>query len=217
MKYKTVLFDLDGTLLNTLQDLCNSVNFALKCLGFPKRSLDEIRAFVGNGVVNLISLAVPENTSEALKSECLSLFRTHYNANMDKETSPYPGILPLLERLKDLDMRIAVISNKYDAAVKALCKKYFGDLIVFAYGASNERRNKPAPDIVFKALEDLDSNAQNALYIGDSDVDITCAANAGVDSVGVTWGFRDAELLKKAGANYIIDTPSELLKLLNLI
>ncbi|NLG52770.1 MAG: HAD family hydrolase [Clostridiales bacterium] len=216
MEYNTVLFDLDGTLLNTLYDLHDSINFALRTLGLPERTRDEVRMFVGNGVANLIDLAVPDNTAGEIKSNCLSLFREHYNANMANKTRPYDGISDLLSALRGHGIRMAVISNKYDSAVKELCGKYFGNLIELAFGAAEDIRKKPAPDIVNKALDALGSEKSRTLYAGDSDVDIKCALNAGVTPVGVSWGFRDVSLLEESGADYIINNPAELLDILEL-
>ena len=149
MTYDTIIFDLDGTLLNTLPDLADSVNFALEQSGFPPRSEDEVKSFVGNGIKLLIDLAVPAGTSDDLAKICLNAFREHYSANMENKTCPYDGIMELLAALKKRNFKMAVVSNKFDLAVKALCKSLFGDYIMVAVGDRDGFRKKPAPDSVF--------------------------------------------------------------------
>lgn len=212
----TVLFDLDGTLLNSLDDLADSVNYALHECGFPARSLEEIRSFVGNGVTLLIARAVPAETSDEAAQHCLQIMKDRYQQNMYNKTCPYDGIITLLTSLKNHGIQLAVISNKFDSAVKELCARWFADWIELAVGESESVAKKPSPTGVLIALKELNSHPQNALYIGDSEVDIATAQNAGVRSVGVTWGFRNRDVLKTAGADFIIDTPAELLDLLNI-
>lgn len=213
MRFNTVIFDLDGTLLNTLDDLADSVNYVLKAHGFPAHSRDEVRHFVGNGVPLLIERAVPAGTSREIYEQCLAEFKSHYEQNMCNKTGPYTGIPELLAALQDRGVGMAIVSNKFDAAVKELCHRYYGDFIHVAIGERADVRKKPAPDSVFTALRELGSGAEGALYMGDSDVDIQTARNAGLKSVGVTWGFRDRSLLEQEGANYIIDYPAQLLKI----
>ncbi|QHQ62166.1 HAD-IIIA family hydrolase [Anaerocolumna sedimenticola] len=212
MKYTTVIFDLDGTLLNTLEDLTDSVNYALGKFGYPLRTIDEIRQFVGNGVKVLINLAVPNKTSAEDTDKCLKLYRKHYSENMQNKTRPYDGITEMLKSLKEKGIKLAVVSNKYDTAVKALCNDYYKEYIEVAIGESPDVAKKPAPDSVFAALKELGSEKEDALYVGDSDVDVHTAHNAGIKCVGVTWGFRNREILKREGADYIIDKPEELLQ-----
>lgn len=214
MLYTTVIFDLDGTLLNTLHDLGDSVNFALKALGFPQRSYEEVRQFVGNGVKKLIDRAVPEGTDEQTASQCLMTFRQHYSQNMENKTAPYDGIIDLLKALKSYGINTAVVSNKFDAAVKRLCDKYFGELIDVAVGECETIKRKPSPDAVNLIIADFGCDKQKTIYVGDSDVDIITAHNAEIKCIGVTWGFRDASLLIDTGADYIADTHD---KLLNII
>ncbi len=214
-KYDTIIFDLDGTLLDTLEDLTDSVNFALELHGYPKRSIEEIRTFVGNGVGRLIELAVPGGMDDPFYSDCLEVFRTHYSKNMQNKTAPYKGIIELLKHLKEENYKLAVVSNKFDKAVKGLVREFFGDYIQVAIGESTHISRKPAPDTVFKALEELNASLDKAVYVGDSDVDVKTANNAGIKCVGVTWGFRDREVLEKEGADYIIDLPMELLEIIN--
>lgn len=213
MNFKTVIFDLDGTLLNTLDDLANSANFALSEFNFPQRTRDEVRQFVGNGVRLLIERAVPVGTTEHTVDECLEIFRDHYENHKNDNTKPYDGILHTLSKLKEAGVKMAVVSNKYDLAVKELCAPFFSSVIDVAIGERENVRRKPAPDSVFEALKTLGANKESAIYVGDSDVDVQTAANAGIPCIGVTWGFRDREVLENAGAQYIIDKPEEILDL----
>ena len=208
--YDTVIFDLDGTLLNTLDDLTDSVNSALKRHGFPGRTIDEVRRFVGNGVERLMALSVPEGTEEAIYRDCLADFKKHYSGNMRSKTAPYDGIMALLKQLKEAQYKVAVVSNKFDAAVKELCRDYFGAYIDAAIGESPDTARKPAPDIVGKALLELGSAPSAAVYVGDSEVDAETAKNAGLLFIGVTWGFRSREVLERQGVSWIIDRPEEL-------
>lgn len=211
IKYNTFLFDMDGTLLNTLEDLTDSVNYALETCGYPKRTMDEVRSFLGNGVKVLISKSVPANTSDTDMMHCLAIYQKHYSENMESKTRPYDGINELLQVLKEKGIKLAIVSNKFDSAVKALCREYFQGYIDIAIGESENVARKPAPDGVFTALNQLSSKKEEALYVGDSEVDVKTAHNAGLKCVGVTWGFRDREILKAEGADFIIDNPLELL------
>ena len=213
----TVIFDLDGTLLNTLEDLKDSTNYALNQYGYPARTIDEVREFVGNGVRKLIERAIPQGNDNPDCEDCLNVFKKHYAQNMYNKTGPYEGIIEMLRQLKENGIKIAVVSNKFDLAVKELCKKYFGELIEIAIGESENVRKKPAPDSVLKAIKELNSEIKNCIYSGDSDVDVQTAQNTGIECIGVTWGFRDRSLLEKEGAQYIIDTPDEFIKIINKI
>lgn len=213
-KYDTVIFDLDGTLLDTLEDLAASANFVLTGYGFPARKIEEIRSFVGNGVARLIELAIPDGTNNPQYEQCLADFRHHYAKNMRNKTNPYPGILELLKRLARKNYKLAIVSNKFDMAVKELNRVYFGEYINVAIGESKGVSKKPAPDTVLKALEELGSDVTKAVYIGDSEVDVKTAQNAGILCIGVTWGFRNREVLTREGANYIIDRPEEVLEII---
>ena len=213
-KYDTVIFDLDGTLLNTLEDLTDSVNFALSLYGFPCRKTADIRSFVGNGVGRLMELSIPDGTDNPQFEKCLADFRHHYSKNMQNKTGAYNGIMQLLSQLSKENYKIAIVSNKFDAAVKELNKVYFEKYIKVAIGESENVSKKPAPDTVFKALEKLGSTADKSVYVGDSEVDVETADNSGLVCIGVTWGFRDREVLKEKGADYIIDKPEELLKII---
>lgn len=217
---KAIIFDLDGTLLNTLEDLWISTNFALKQFNYPERTIEEVRTFIGNGVRKLIERAVPENCENI--EECLAVFKKHYAENMYNHTAPFNGIEEILKELHKQEVKTAVVSNKFDPAVKKLCKKYFGDLIDIAIGQFDDVPPKPAPNGVLKALKELNISAPTlthkggkscsyALYVGDSDVDVQTAKNANLPCIGVTWGFRDRENLK--GADFIIDKPCDIINI----
>lgn len=210
---KAVIFDLDGTLLNTLDDLADSVNRTLQKFGFKTRTIDEIRNFVGNGVGLLIKRSMPEKAEEHF-GKCLEMFKADYSENMRTKTAPYEGIIDLLKELRKKNLKIAVVSNKFDGAVKELCEFYFKDLIDKPVGESEKVRKKPAPDSVLNVLDYFGITNNEAIYIGDSDVDMDTAKNAKVKSVGVTWGFRTEDLLKKHGADYIVGKPFEILDLI---
>lgn len=216
-KYDTVIFDLDGTLLNTVEDLADSVNFALTLHGFPCRKLAEVRSFVGNGIARLMELSIPDGINNSQYEKCLADFRHHYSMNMQNKTEAYRGIMELLGQLSKENYKIAIVSNKFDKAVKELSQVYFGEFIKVAIGESENVAKKPAPDTVFKALEELDATANKAVYVGDSEVDVKTAKNSGVICIGVTWGFRDREVLEEKGADYIIDNPLELLEIIDSI
>lgn len=214
MNYNTLIFDLDGTLLDTLDDLANSVNYALEKLNFPRRSKDEIRSFVGNGIEKLIELSVPEKASYDQFAKCLLLFKKHYSENMKEETKPYDGIIELLNYLKKNNYNMAIVSNKFQEGVTDLNNHYFSQYIDVAIGKSPKMRKKPYPDTVLSAIDELGASKENCLYIGDSEVDILTAKNANIKCVSVTWGFRDEDLLKEFGANYIINSPQDLVSIL---
>lgn len=211
MRYDAVVFDLDGTLLDTLEDLRSSVNHALRLHGFPERSLEEIRCFVGNGVRNLMRLAVPGGEEEPAFEAVFADFKAHYADHWCEVTRPYDGIAELVEELACRNVALAVVSNKSDAEVKKLCEVFFGGRMASALGERPGVARKPAPDSVFHTLEALGVPAERAMYVGDTEVDIRTARNAGVDCVAVSWGFRSRKELREAGAVEIIDRPSELL------
>lgn len=214
MRYDTVLFDLDGTLLNTLDDLADSVNDVLLSEGYQKRTLEEIRMFIGNGAKKLMERALPQGTPETEILRCLALFRSVYQKNMRNKTRPYDEIPALLERLKGMGIKIGVVSNKPDEAVKEVCGFYFREDVNAAIGDNMNRKKKPAPDNVYEVLKQLGSRKEKTLYVGDSDVDVVTARNAGLDCVGVAWGYRSREILAEAGADHIIDEPQQLLELI---
>ena len=209
-KYKTYIFDLDGTLLSTLADLAASTNYALRTHHMPERSLDEVRRFVGNGVKKLMERAIPDGLNNPLFEETFATFRQHYMQHNLDTTQPYPGIMQLLEQLKGEDKNIAVVSNKFYAATRELCRHFFGDLVPVAIGEREDIRKKPAPDTVIEALRELGVDKEGAVYIGDSDVDIMTAKNSGMPCVSVLWGFRDKEFLLEHGATTLILKPEEM-------
>lgn len=212
----TVIFDLDGTLLYSLEDLKNSTNYALTQFKYPTKELKEIRSFVGNGVAVLIEKSIPNGLQNPDYEKCLDIFKQHYSAHMLENTVPYDGIIDLLKILRLKHVKTAIVSNKFDKAVKDLCKLYFKDLINVAIGESETTRKKPHPDGVIKAMKELNSNIENTVYVGDSNVDVETAHNSGIKCVGVTWGYRDINNLKTAKADYIINSPEEILNILNL-
>ncbi len=214
MKYDTIIFDLDGTLLNTLDDLKDSLNFALANHGYEPRSLEEVRSFVGNGVEKLVQRSLPMDISDEEIKTCLDTFKNHYSTNMRNRTRPYDGIMELLLDLNRYNYKLAIVSNKFDIAVKELAKEYFGELINVAIGESATVKSKPAPDSVFAAIKELGSDIGKVIFVGDSDTDVQTAKNAGVPCIGVTWGFRTREVLRNEGADFLIDTPKELLTLI---
>ncbi len=209
--FDTVIFDMDGTTLDTLEDLTDSVNYALARHGCPLRSQAEVRTFVGNGAARLMELSVPLGRANPIFESCFLDFGTHYSLNARNKTEPYKGITELMEALYRKAYKLAIVSNKPDAAVRALAEAYFRPYIKVAVGERPDVRKKPAPDSVLAALEELGSSREKAVYVGDSEVDVQTARNAGLVCVGVSWGFRDKELLASEGADYIIDCPAELL------
>lgn len=210
---KAVIFDLDGTLLNTLQDLCNSTNAALAQFGYPPRTLDEVRRFVGNGVKLLMlrALGIESPQECADFDEIFAAFRAHYALHSNDCTRAYPGVPELLGKLKAAGVQMAIVSNKLDAAVKQLNQIYFKDYISVAIGENEAAgvKKKPAPDTVYAALRELGVSAEDAVYVGDSEVDIATAKNAGLPCLSVTWGFRDRKWLLEHGAERLFDTPQE--------
>ena len=209
-KYKTYIFDLDGTLLSTLADLATSTNYALRTHHMPERSLDEVRRFVGNGVKKLMERAIPDGLNNPLFEDTFATFRQHYMQHNLDTTQPYPGIMQLLEQLKAEGKNIAVVSNKFYAATRELCRHFFGDLVPVAIGEREDIRKKPAPDTVIEALRELGVDKEGAVYIGDSDVDIMTAKNSGMPCVSVLWGFRDKEFLLEHGATTLISQPEDM-------
>ena len=202
-----ILFDLDGTLLDTLDDLADAVNVTLSHFGCPVRTREEVRQFVGNGAERLIRLALPGKADDPDALEVLGFFKTYYAAHSQIKTRPYDGILEALAEVKK-EFLVAIVSNKPDNAVKILCSQYFTD--VYALGESSDCPRKPAPDMVHKAMAAIGADA--CIYVGDSEVDVKTAKNAGVPCLSVLWGFRDQEILVKAGAEHFCANPRDLLK-----
>ena len=214
MRYKAVVFDLDGTLLYTLEDLYLATNFALAAYGMPPRTRNEVRRFVGNGYRNLVRLAVPEGTPDDVQEQVLVAFNTYYLAHDEDNTGPYPGINDLLPMLRLAGLQLAVVSNKGDAAVHDLMDKCFPGAFVAVAGERENVRRKPAPDTVLAVMNQMGVTADEIVYVGDSEVDVATAANVGCDCVIVTWGYRDRDELEQAGARVFVDSCEELEALL---
>lgn len=212
---KTVLFDLDGTLLNTLTDLSNSVNYALNSHHLPQRTELEVRSFLGNGIHNLIEKSVPENTPSELLEDAFQSFKSYYLQHGLESTAPYPGIISLLKALQQKSVKMAIISNKVDTAVQQLNKKFFSDYIGIAIGEKPQIRRKPAPDSVLLAIKALDANPATTLYVGDSEVDYETAHSAGIRCALVTWGFRDRLDLEDLHADYYVNSSHELMAVIS--
>lgn len=213
MKYMIAIFDLDGTILNTLEDLSDSTNYALKTYGYPERTMDEVRQFVGNGIRKLMERAVPEGTPVEEIDRVHETFTAHYKVHCADKTRPYDGIMELLQNLKKDGCKLAVVSNKADYGVQELCKQYFDGVFDFAVGEREGIRKKPAPDSVNEVLKTLGCSRDRAVYIGDSDVDIQTAANAQMDHIIVEWGFRDVQFLISQGAKVLVEKPEEILEI----
>jgi phosphoglycolate phosphatase len=210
MKYKLAIFDMDGTILNTIDDLAASLNYVLEKSGFPARTMDEVISFIGNGLRKLIERGVPEGTDSETVDKVLADFKEYYAVHCADKTAPYDGIIELLENLRRNGCLTAVVSNKADDAVQELCRKYFDGLFDYAVGERSGILRKPAPDSVNEVLEKLNVKRENAVYIGDSDVDIKTAENAGMDSIIVEWGFRERDFLLKKGAKTIVSAAKEI-------
>ena len=209
--FETYIFDLDGTLLSTLDDLAASTNYALRWAGMPERTVEEVRMFVGNGVKLLMEHAIPNGINNPKFEETYAKFREHYMEHNLDTTCPYEGIPELLRELKRRGKKLAIVSNKFYAATQELAKHFFPDTIEVAIGERDSIRKKPAPDTVLEALKQLGASKDNAVYIGDSDVDIMTAKNCDLPCISVLWGFRDKDYLIKHGGTIFVDKPSEIL------
>lgn len=210
----TVVFDLDGTLLDTLGDLAGSVNYALRKHGLRECSLQEVRSFLGNGIVRLMQNAVKNAVEGVAFEEVFQTFRSHYLEHCLDTTQPYPGILPMMEKLRESGVKIAIVSNKLHPAVQELNRRFFADLVTSAVGESETVRRKPHPDGVLKALEELGSRPEEAVYVGDSEVDWETARQAGLRCVLVLWGFRDEDFLRGLpGVQAYLKSPDDLLRI----
>ena len=211
--YKVYIFDLDGTLLDTLGDLAAAVNYALRTHGMPEHSIDDVRRFVGNGVRKLMERAIPDGAANPQFDETFATFRQYYMTHSLDTTRPYEGIPETLAVLKERGCRLAVVSNKMMAATQELCQHFFPDTIEVAIGENEAEgiRKKPAPDTVFAALRQLGVGEEGAVYVGDSDVDLETARQSGLPCISVLWGFRDRDFLIKHGAKTFISAPHELL------
>ncbi len=211
MRCTAAIFDMDGTILNTLEDLTDSLNHALAETGFPGRSIDEVRAFLGNGIPRLVELGVPAGTDAARQAEVLAAFNRYYAVHCGDKTRPYDGITEVIRRLREDGVKTAVVSNKADYAVQILCREYFAGLFDEAVGLRDGIRKKPYPDAVNAVLTALGIDRREAVYIGDSEVDVHTAENAGMALVAVDWGFRSRQQLTEAGARVIVSDAAGLL------
>lgn len=210
-KINTVIFDMDGTVLDTLDDLTDSVNYVLDKFGMPRRTKDEYRRFFGNGIEFALRCAVPDDTPNDVIEEMLPIFKEHYNAHCLDKTKPYDGILELMKELKERGYKLAIVSNKIDSAVKELNERFFSDYVSVAIGEKDGIKRKPAPDTVLAALAELASSKEEAVYVGDSEVDFQTAQNSGLPCISVLWGFRDKDFLIEQGATTFAETPANVL------
>jgi phosphoglycolate phosphatase len=210
----TVIFDMDGTVLDTLDDLTVSVNYVLEKYGMPGHTRDEYRKFFGNGIRYALSCAVTAGTGEGVIDEMLPLFKEHYNEHCLDRTRPYDGILELMKRLKVIGYKMAIVSNKIDSAVKELNNRFFSEYVDVAIGEKAGIMRKPAPDTVIAALKELGSRNENAVYVGDSEVDYQTACNAELPCISVLWGFRDRAFLMENGASIFAESPDEVFYIL---
>lgn len=210
MKYKVAVFDMDGTILDTLEDLKNSVNHALNIGGYPLRSLEEVKGFVGNGIPKLIERACPQDLDDDKRKKVYADFTEHYKVHCKDETHPYVGVNKAISKLKNAGLKVAVVSNKDDYAVKELCDLYFNGAFDFSLGRRDGVNKKPAPDMVNAALKYFGVQKTEAVYLGDSDVDYETAKNSGLDFIGVSWGFKGRAFLEDLGAETIIDSATEI-------
>ena len=217
MNIKAAIWDLDGTLLNTLDDLAASTNAALAENGLPTHTVDEVRMFVGNGIGKLMERAVPQGRENPLFQKAYDAFVAHYGAHSRDHTKPYDGVMELLDALSAKGVKLAIVSNKIDFAVKELSRDYFPGRMQVAVGDDPSRRRKPAPDSVLEAMRQMGVTREETVYVGDSDVDVETARNAGVTCCAVSWGFRSVQCLKDAGATHIAATPKELLAMLEAL
>lgn len=210
MKYEAVLLDMDGTVLDTLEDLTDAVNAALREFGLPAVEEGKVRASLGNGAARLIQCCAPEDCGQARREQVLAWYKPYYDAHCRIKTRPYQGIVPMMERLKAQGVKLAIISNKPDPAVKELAAAFFPGLLDSAVGESETIRRKPDPDAVLTAAEQLGVSREKCVYVGDSEVDVMTAKNAGMDGIAVSWGFRDVDWLEAHGAEKIARSAEEL-------
>ena len=214
MRYKLALFDMDGTVLDTLQDLADSTNAVLEKHGFPTHDIEAVRQFVGNGAKVLIEKAVPAGTDARKIDAVLADFKEYYGDHSADATKPYDGIPEMLRQLRAAGVRTAVVSNKPDFAVRSLSAQYFGELFDVSIGDREGVRKKPAPDSVLEVMRQLGCEPCETVYIGDSDVDVQTAQNAGIDGIFVDWGFRSVECLCQSGAKTVVSSPNEIAELI---
>lgn len=217
MKYTTIIFDCDGTLLNTLTDLGNAVNYVLKSNNLPTRSESEIKAALGNGVAHLMRESLPKNTTDTDFETYLGEFKEYYGKHLQDYTAPYEGILEVLDTLGAKGYKLAIVSNKIQEGITPLNKEYFGNRLPVAIGERPNLQRKPAPDMVLQALKELESTQEESIYIGDSEVDVATAHNSGLLCIGVTWGFRDESLHEKLGVTHIARKPQDIITIIDTL
>ena len=208
--YKAVLFDMDGTVLNTLGDLADSMNYSLRHFNMPEREERELKTFLGKGPAYFVRRSVAEGTPEDLCRQVQDFYEEYYDAHCQIKTAPYPGIRELMKRLKNMGIKLAVISNKQEPAVKVLAERHFPGLLELAVGTGPSIPCKPDPSAVLSAMERMGVRREESVYVGDMDVDLNTAKNAGIDCIGVAWGFMGREKLESLGASTIADTAEEL-------
>lgn len=214
MRYRAVLLDMDGTVLDTLSDLHAAINHSFREFALPEVSREKVRASLGNGAGRLIRRCLPEGADEQTAERVLGFYLPYYDSHCNINTRPYEGIVPMMERLRSAGVKLAIVSNKGDAAVKKLAREHFPGLLEAAVGESETVRRKPNPDAVLAAAEALGEKIADCVYVGDSEVDIQTAKNAAMDCISVSWGFRDPEQLIAAGAQRVADSPEALEKLI---
>lgn len=212
---KVIIFDLDGTLLYTLEDLMNSVNYALNKYAYPTRTMEEISSFVGNGVKHLLKQALPQGIEDNEFEQCFDCFKEHYSEHCCELTHPYEGVLETLKILKDKGLKIGIVSNKFQSAAEEVCEFYFKDLYDIVMGESEECRRKPSPDGINKICERYGVEKDEVIFFGDSEVDIKTAENASVYCVSVLWGFRDREFLTENGASLFVNNPLDIVDMVD--
>ena len=210
--YRTAIFDLDGTLLDTIEDLAVATNHALEAFGMPLRTVEQTRASVGNGIRRLVELSVPEGTSPEVLDQVIAEFKAFYARNCAVLTRPYDGITEMLASLRAAGVRCAISSNKGDFAVQELARQYFDGLVDLAVGEREGIPRKPAPDSILKIMEELGASPDTTVYVGDSDVDLLTASNVGIPCISVSWGFRGIDVLLGSGATVIVDDAAGLEK-----
>ena len=213
MKYTTIVFDCDGTLLDTLTDLRNAVNYVLRAHDLPERSVSEVKAALSNGVAHLMRQSLPTSISEAQFNTYLDEFKAYYGEHLQDYTAPYPGMLDVLDTLRAKGYKLAIVSNKIQEGITPLNKEYFGDRLPVAIGERPGLQRKPAPDMVLQALKELGSTPEESIYVGDSEVDVATAENSGLLCIGVTWGFREESLHQELGVTHIARKAEDILSI----
>lgn len=213
MKYKTIIFDLDGTLLNTLDDLCDSLNYALKKHNYPTHTLDEVKYFVGSGIRVMLERALPKDVSNF--DDVYQTFMQHYEKNKSNKTAPYQGAIDTIQKLSEMNIKMAIVSNKYQKGVEEICQPLFGKYIQIMVGEQPGLNKKPSKDMVLYAIHQLDSTLEDTIYVGDSDIDVLTSKNSEIPCIGAAWGFRGETLLKKYGATYIANKFEDIITIIN--